>query len=247
MTLYTAVSADKAALAARCVEVLEALGHKAMESYGRFIVSLAGGSTPVDVYTLWARESTLDWSRVALVFGDERCVPPDHEQSNYRMVADTLLSHLPVQPQVLRMGGEAEDPAQAAFNYDYALRQLVQPEGRIHVALLGLGTDGHTASLFPGTDALREGDSWCAATQGAATEDGATGMQRITLTVPCLREARKLVFIAAGQEKAAIIAELLQGPLHPEQWPAQFFLRDERINANLMLDAAAAAGLSLQG
>lgn len=239
MTLYISVSPDAATLAQRSVDVLEVLGGKAIAQYGRFIVSLAGGSTPRDVYTLWSQRSELDWSKVVLVFGDERCVPPDHEQSNYRMVAETLLAGLKTQPTILRMEGEASDAAQAAHNYDYALRELLGRDGFLHVALLGVGGDGHTASLFPGMAALRESDAWSVSTP---SPDG--GLERMTLTVPCLRNTRKLMFLAAGDGKADILHRVLEGPMDPEALPSQFFLRDDRLNVNLLVDEAAAAKLS---
>jgi len=239
MTLYLSTSPDGTGLAERCVDVLDVLGGKAIERYGNYVVSLAGGETPRGVYSLWAQRTQIDWSKVVLVFGDERCVPPDHEMSNYNMVAESLLAGLPVQPQILRMEGEAVDTTQAAHNYDHAMRQLLGEDGQIHVALLGVGTDGHTASLFPGMASLRETEAWCVATP---SPDGA--MQRISLTVPCLRQARKLMFLAAGAEKAEILQKVLEGPMDPESHPAQFFLRDERLNANLLMDDAAAAGLS---
>jgi 6-phosphogluconolactonase len=239
MTLYISVSPDTGTLAERSVDVLEVLGSKAIEQYGRFLLGLAGGSTPRAVYALWAQRTQLDWSKVVLIFGDERCVPPDHEQSNYRMVAESLLAALPQQPQILRMEGEAADAVQAARNYDYALRELLGPGGFLHVALLGIGGDGHTASLFPGKPALREANAWCVASE---SPDGA--MKRITLTVPCLRNTRKLMFLAAGKDKAEILHDVLEGKLDPETRPSQFFLRDERLNVNLLLDEPAAARLA---
>jgi len=239
MTLYISVSPDAAVLAERSVDVLEVLGGKAIEQYGRFLLSLAGGSTPRAVYALWAERTRLDWSKVVLIFGDERCVPPEHEQSNYHMVAGSLLAGLPQQPQLLRMEGEAADPVQAARNYDYALRELLGPGGFLHVALLGIGADGHTASLFPGQPAVREGTAWCVATESPDAQ-----MRRITLTVPCLRNTRKLMFLAAGPEKAGIVHDVLEGPLDPESRPSQFFLRDERLNVNLLLDESAATQLA---
>jgi 6-phosphogluconolactonase len=239
MTLYISVSPDPAGLAERSVDVLEVLGGKAIAQYGRFVLSLAGGSTPRAVYALWAEKTQLDWSKVVLVFGDERCVPPDHEQSNYNMVAESLLAGLATQPTIVRMEGEAEDPVQAARNYDYALHELLGSDGFMHVALLGIGGDGHTASLFPRAAALNEGAAWCASTPAP---DGS--MQRLTLTVPALRNTRKLMFIATGADKADVLRRVLEGPLEPEALPAQFFLRDERLNVNLLLDEAAAAKLN---
>ncbi|MEE8436539.1 MAG: 6-phosphogluconolactonase [bacterium] len=239
MTLYTSISQDTEQLAERCVDVLDALGGQAMEKFGKFIVSLAGGSTPRAIYRAWARNSKLDWNRVMLWFGDERCVPPDHADSNYNMVAENLLGGLPGEPEIIRMEGEHADPEQAARNYDHALRKLFAEGNQIHVALLGIGTDGHTASLFPSMEAVRQSDALCVSTP---SPDG--GMQRLTLTVPCLRDARKLFFLAAGEGKAAILNRLMEGPLNPEELPAQFFLRDDRMNVNLLLDEAAAARLS---
>lgn len=242
MTLYTSTSPNPESLATRCVDVLEVLGGKAMEKYGRFIVALAGGSTPRGIYAQWARQTRLDWSKVVILFGDERCVPPDDEDSNYHMAAQALLSTLPQQPQVIRMEGENRDPAQAALNYDHALRELLGDDGAIHVALLGVGTDGHTASLFPGMPALREQKAWCVATPSPGGTPN-SGTHRITLTLPCLRAVSKLMFLAAGESKSAVMHRVLEGPLHPEQLPAQFFLRDDRLNVNLLMDEAAAAKL----
>ena len=238
MTLYTSTSPNNEAMAARCVDVLEVLGGKAIEKYGRFIVALAGGSTPRGIYAEWARQTRLDWSKVVLLFGDERCVPPDDDDSNYHMAAQSLLSALPQQPQVIRMEGENPDPTQAALNYDNAMRELLGEDGAIHVALLGVGADGHTASLFPGMTTLHEQNAWCVATP---SPEG--GIHRITLTVPCLRAASKLMFLAAGEGKSDIIHRVLEGPLHPEQLPAQFFLRDDRLNVNLLMDESAASKL----
>jgi 6-phosphogluconolactonase len=238
MSLRIERTRDAEALAAAAVDRLEALGHVALRDRGRFLVSLAGGSTPRAVYRRWARTSTLDWGRVVLLFGDERCVPPTAPQSNHRMVQEELLAHLAAPPQVRRMEGEDPDPAAAARRYGQALDELLGPGGRLDVAILGLGEDGHTASLFPRQAALRETVRLCVDTPAP---DGK--LQRLTLTVPVLRGARELLFLVAGAEKSAIVGEVLDGRLDPERLPAQFFLRDERVEATLMLDAAAAGGI----
>lgn len=238
MTIYLSISPDTATLTERTVEVLEALGSQAISKYGRFVVSLAGGSTPRGIYQRWAQGTTLDWSKVALLFGDERCVPPDDERSNYRMVAESLLAGLKTQPQIYRMEGEHADPDQAARFYDGFLAELLGEDGRIHLALLGLGSDGHTASLFPGAEALQEADSRC-----VSTEAPDRSMRRLTLTVPCLRDAHKLMFLVSGAEKAEVLSKVMEGRLDPELLPAQFFLRDDRLNVNLLMDEPAAAKL----
>ena len=235
MTLYTSISHDLETLIERCVDVLDTLCTQALARDGRFVVSLAGGNTPAGVYEVWARTSRLDWSKAVLIFGDERCVPPEHADSNYRMVKQSLLDHLPAKPLVLRMEGESETPTRAAVNYQRRIQAELAGPGNIHVAILGVGEDGHTASLFPGAEVLHATGTLCEDTWNADHTQ-----QRLTLTVPALRAARKRMFIVTGAGKARILASLLQGPLHPDGLPAQFFLRDEPLNTNLMLDAAAA-------
>jgi 6-phosphogluconolactonase len=233
MSLRIESAADADALAALAVERLEALAHTSVRERGRCVLSLAGGATPRAVYALWAGKSTLDWSKVALVFGDERCVAPTHADSNHRMVEETLLAPLRVKPQVYRMEGEQSDPNVAALRYEDALRELLGPDGRLDVALLGVGEDGHTASLFPRQPVLREAKRWC------AKSSAPNGQPRLTLTVPVLKNARELLFLAAGASKASILNRVLEGKLDPETLPAQFFLRDPRLAVTLMLDRAA--------
>ena len=239
MSLRIETAADADTLAAKAVERLEALAHTSIRDRGRFICALAGGSTPKAVYTRWGQQSTLDWSKVVLLFGDERCVPPTHQDSNYRMVNETLLNALRVKPQVYRIEGEISDPNVAAKTYDNTLRDLFGKDGRLDLALLGVGEDGHTASLFPRQPALREGNRFCI--RAAAPN----GQPRLTLTVPVLRNARELMFLVAGKEKAAVMNRVMQGKLDPETAPAQFFLRDGRLNVTLMLDRAAGVNVKV--
>lgn len=238
MTIYLSVSESQKALMDRFVEVLDALGHTALETDGRFICSLAGGETPRDFYTHWAKTSQLDWSRVILFFGDERCVPPDDPESNYRMLNESLMDNLETPPQLYRMQGEHPDPKQAAREYDAQIKEVLGSQGRLHVSLMGLGDDGHTASLYPGMPTLREGDQYCAST---VTPDHA--QRRLTLTVPLLRQTHKVMFLATGKHKADIVARVMEGRFDPEQLPAQFFLRDDRLNVNLLLDEGSASKL----
>lgn len=239
MSLRIETAPDAAALAALAVDRLEALGHTSIRERGRFILALAGGSTPREVYRLWGQKSTLDWSKVALLFGDERCVPPTHADSNHRMVEETLLTALRVRPQVYRIEGEAGDPNAAARHYENTLRGVLGAGGRLDVALLGVGDDGHTASLFPRQPALREGQRLCVRTAAP------NGQLRLTLTVPVLRNARELIFLVSGAAKATVMNRALEGKLDPETVPAQFFLRDGRLNVTLMLDRAAAVNVKV--
>jgi 6-phosphogluconolactonase len=239
MSLRIETAPDADTLAVLVVDRLEALGHTSIRERGRFILALAGGSTPREVYRLWGQKSTLDWSQVVLLFGDERCVPPTHADSNHRMLEETLLAALRVKPQVYRMEGEAGDLNAAARHYENTVRDLLSGTGRLDAALLGVGDDGHTASLFPRQPALREGQRLCVRTAAPS------GQPRLTLTVPVLRNARELIFLASGAGKAAVIHRVLEGKLDPESAPAQFFLRDGRLNVTLMLDRAAAASVKV--
>jgi 6-phosphogluconolactonase len=234
---------DAAALAELAVDRLESLGHAALLERGRFVVSLAGGSTPRAVYSRWAERSTLDWARTVLVFGDERCVPPGDARSNHGLVEAALLGRLPARPAVHRMEGEAEDPDGAARRYEQALRVLLGAEGRLDLALLGLGEDGHTASLFPGQAAVRESLRWCVSTEAPPGAAAGESPRRLTLTAPLLRRARAVIFIVSGKAKAAIVRRVLEDAVQPELLPAQLFLRDDRVAAAVLLDRAAAREL----
>lgn len=239
MTLHRTVCADHEALAEALAARLDEWGAEAQQGQGRFRLSLAGGNTPRALYPAWALRSRLDWERMDLLFGDERCVPPQHRDSNYRMVREALLEQAPVPPRVWRMPGEQTDPDAAASAYDATLHALLGAEGRIDVALLGLGSDGHTASLFPHAAALQEQTRWCVATPAP---DGRT--MRLTLTYPLLCRARRLVFLVTGGDKAATLARVAQGEAAPDSLPAQRLLQEATGDIHLLLDQAAAAGLA---
>jgi len=191
---------------------------KAIEDSGRFSVALAGGSTPKRAYEVLAQEyhepGNLDWSKVHAFFGDERTVPPDHEDSNYRMAHDALLSHVPV-GSVYRVRGEL-DPPEAAALYEEELESFFGGTPRFDLVLLGIGEDGHTASLFPGTPALEVSDRW-------AIENPVRKMDtvRLTLTVPTINAAKSAVFLVAGEGKADALKEILEGDADPRDYPAK--------------------------
>jgi 6-phosphogluconolactonase len=182
-----------------------------------FALNLAGGSTPKRVYELLAGpafKSYLDWTKVHLFWGDERCVPFDHKDSNYRMVQEALIAHVPIPPDhVHRMPVEPGPPEKAAALYEEELRRFY--EGRygltgldparplFDVTLLGLGPDGHTASLFPGTAALNERQRWATAVVGVKSE------ARVSLTYPALESSAAILFLVAGAEKRAALAGVL--------------------------------------
>ncbi len=172
-------------------------------------VSLCGGGTPRPVYEALAGEPGIDWGRVRLTFSDERCVPPDDPQSNYRMARQSLLDRVPVvSGQVLRLEGECE-PETAARRAEAVLRLWAAEQGepifRHDVMLLGVGEDGHTASLFPGTPALNERERW------VVPNEGPGGSARLTFTFPLLNAGRIVVFLGEGERKRAVVERVLEG------------------------------------
>jgi len=198
----------------------------AILDHGVFRVALAGGSTPRRTYELLAepsRAKQVNWKAVQVFFGDERTVPPDHEDSNYGSARAALLSKIGVpDSRVHRMEGERKDPREAARAYEAAMAKafnLVKGSGwpRFDLIMLGMGTDGHTASLFPGTAALRETEAWT-----VANDVPQKHTRRLTFTAPLLNAARCVMFVVAGPDKARRLAEVLEGPKDPERLPAQF-------------------------
>ena len=215
----------------------------AIDSRGRFVVALSGGSTPRDTYRRLGSEalvSSVMWSRVQVLWGDERCVPPHHAESNYRMARETLLDRVPVPTaNVHRIHGE-DDPATAAGVYEATLRALLRTPAaaRIDLVLLGLGEDGHTASLFPGNAAVHEETRWVMAAQAAAAS-----MWRITLTPAVINAAAEVLFIVSGAAKAGILRRVLEGPRRPQELPAQA-IAPSNGRVRWCVDAAAAADLT---
>ncbi len=206
-----------------------------IDESGRFAVALAGGSTPKMTYEILAREyggpEDLDWSKVHAFFGDERSVPPDHEDSNYRMAREALLSHVPV-GSVHRMRGEME-PREAAALYEKELEEFFGGPPVLDLVLLGIGEDGHTASLFPDTPALDARDRW--AVENPVEKLNTT---RLTLTVPAVDAARKVAFLVAGEGKAEALEEILEGDANPHKYPAKLVRPEAEVA--WMVDRAAA-------
>ncbi|HEY0613470.1 MAG TPA: 6-phosphogluconolactonase, partial [Candidatus Elarobacter sp.] len=182
-------------------------------------IALAGGSTPRAINALLAaapRRDEVDWSRVVFWFGDERCVPPDNKDSNYRMNRETLLDPLGIDPaQVHRMRGE-DDPSAAAADYDAVLRRELGEHPRLDLVLLGMGPEGHTASLFPGTVRAIDKDKWCVAHYVPQLD-----RWRMTLTPRAINAARNVAITAGGPEKADALHAVLNGPRDPDAYPAQ--------------------------
>jgi 6-phosphogluconolactonase len=212
----------------------EAIGER-----GRFAVALAGGSTPKATYERLARDyaDRLDWSGVHVFFGDERTVPPDHEDSNYRMAREAILDHIPV-GGVHRMRGELP-PEEAAAAYEEELRSFFgEDPPRFDLILCGLGEDGHTLSLFPETSALDVADRWVVANPVLKLET-----TRLTLTIPVLNASSAVTFLVAGEGKAKALKEVLEGDADPRAYPAKL-VRPESGDLIWMADRAAAGSLT---
>ena len=206
----------------KAAEQFVALAGAANARRGRFAVALSGGSTPTALYALLVSaeyRNRLDWSRVHLFWGDERCVPPDHPESNFRMVQESLLSKVEIRREnIHRMAGE-KDPQAAAADYENELRRFFSPpqDGvpRFDLIYLGLGEDGHTASLFPGTAALSENQNWV-----TIAYVGRLQAHRLTLTLPVINAAAQITFLVSGKSKRAIVKQLLGADVDSSILPA---------------------------
>jgi 6-phosphogluconolactonase len=230
------VAADVEALAHAAADRVGVLAQDAIAARGRFRLALAGGSTPRALYARLAARRDVDWTRTDIFFGDERTVGPEDAQSNFRMARETLLVPASVPPEnVRRLRGEDPDLDGAARAYEAALG-----DASLDLALLGMGADGHTASLFPGTTALDVTDRKC-----VAVDVPAMSTRRLTLTYPVLMAANDLLFLIAGADKAVTLHEVLNGPAAPRRLPSQVLLRRAQPRpALLFCDRAAAARLT---
>lgn len=208
----------------------------AVEQSGRFTVALSGGSTPKALHKVLAAKplrDQIDWTKVEVFFGDERCVPPDHADSNYRMARETLLSLVPIPgDNVYRMRGEI-DPNDAAKEYGQMLKEKFGGGG-LDLIYLGMGPDGHTASLFPHTEALKETKHRC-----VANHVEKLNAWRITMSAPFINRAAAVIILVAGADKAQRLESVLQQEPNPQEQPVQM-IAPELGKLSWLLDAAAA-------
>jgi len=229
---------------AAAVQLME-LSAAAIAARGVFTLALSGGSTPKKLYALLAKDpafATFPWAKTQLFFGDERHVPPDHAESNFRMVKESLLSSgLVPEGSIHRVFGELADAAQAAAEYEAGMRRAFVGDARLgdmprfDVVLLGMGPDGHTASLFPGSAALEEQTKWVVANW---VEKFKT--DRITFTFPVLNAARAVLLLVAGADKAPMLKQVLGDARGT--YPVERVQPRDGVKV-WMLDAAAAAEL----
>lgn len=239
---------DPAALADAAAHYFVKTAQAAIEERGRFAVALAGGSTPKAMLVRLAQPDLikqLDWLVTHIFWGDERAVPPDHMDSNYRMAREALLDHTPLPAaNINRIHGELE-PATAATNYEDILRtyfalspaQKADAQPRFDLVFLGMGDDGHTASLFPGAEAIQEQQQWV-----SAYHVDKLASWRMTLTPVVLNAAARVVFLVTGEGKANRLRQVLYGPYQPHILPAQIISpKDGRLL--WFIDEAAAGSL----
>ncbi len=241
------VLADGAALAKRAAQEFVRAATSAVGEKGSFNVALAGGSTPKALYGLLVNDPTLrsqlPWDKIHLFFGDERHVAPDQPDSNFRMATEAMISQSPLKPeQVTRIKGEYADAETAALEYEKALREYFKLKDgeypRFDLVLAGMGNEGHTLSLFPGTKALHADGrlvvrNWI----------GKLCTDRITLTGPAASNAAQIMFMVTGADKAPALKSVLEGPFEPEQLPAQL-LQPKNGKLLWLVDTAAGSMLS---
>jgi len=239
------VEADPAALARRAAQYFLEMAGEAVQAHGRARIAISGGSTPKATFALLADHNEpwrthMPWDCLDLYWVDERCVPSDDADSNYRMTREALLENVPLKPeQIHRIEGELE-PEAAAARYESELRNGFRLEGaespRFDLVQLGMGPDGHTASLFPHTEAVHELGRLAVANHVPQQKQS----WRITLTWPVINHANSVFFLIAGADKAAVLSEVLTGPGDPERLPSQLIWPSGGI-LTLILDKAAAA------
>lgn len=234
---------DPAALATAAAERVGAIAEAAVAERGRFTVALSGGATPRGLFETLAAppwRDRLPWARFEVAWVDERDVPIDHPDSNARMACRAWLEHVPVPPDRIHpVPTRPGPPADAARAYEATLRALFpyEPWPRFDLVLLGVGEDGHTASLFPGSSALEDAEAWVVAPWVPHLE-----AYRFSLSLPAIAHARRLIGLVAGASKAPVMRAVLEAP-GSEPLPARR-VAEAHGHAEWLLDAAAASALS---
>jgi len=242
------ILADSAAITRRAADEFIKSASESVAQHGVFNVAFAGGSTPKSLYSLLADDPSyrdkIAWEKMRAFFGDERHVPPDHADSNFRMASEALFSKGLLKPeQIARIKGEYPDTEKAALEYEQVLRAYFQVKDgeypRFDLVLLGMGDEGHTLSLFPGTKALHPGGrivvrNWV----------GKFFTERVTITAETANHANRVMFMITRADKAPALKAVLEGPYEPEQLPAQF-IQPMSGNALWLIDRDAAKMLSV--
>ncbi len=238
---------DREKLVPAAADYIVELSSQGITQSGKFSIALSGGSTPRPLYATLVSATysrRIDWPKVHVFWGDERCVPSDSPQSNYKMARETMLDAVPIPAtNIHRIHGE-ENPGKAALAYEQELRALFgvnptdgSPRLGFDLVLLGMGENGHTASLFPGLPAVNEKERWVLAQYVEVAS-----VWRITLTPVVINAAKNVLFIVSGAEKAERLRDVLEGPFQPEVLPAQI-VKPARGRLLWLLDKAAAGRL----
>lgn len=238
---------DPQALCEAAADEIAAASARAIDARGVFRIALSGGSTPCRLHRTLTSDpyrEKIAWDRIEFYFGDERTVHPDHSDSNYRMARDTLLTELDIDPtKIHRMHAEQRNLEAAARNYEEEMASdfsipTMGPPPRFDLILLGMGADGHTASLFPDTTALLETERWV-----VGNEVPKLGCSRMTFTFPLINAAEQVIFLISGESKAPALVEILEGPLDVSRLPSQGI---NPVNGSLLILIDEASGRQLQ-
>jgi 6-phosphogluconolactonase len=214
---------------------------KVLEKQDRFTIALSGGSTPQKLHKVLASDAfkkKIDWSRMHVFWGDERAVPFEDERNNAKMAYDTLLNEVPVPASQIHVMRTDIDPEQSAKEYESLLKNYFSISSKtFDLVLLGMGDDGHTLSLFPGTEIIHEQSAWVKSFYLAAQS-----MYRISLTAPVVNHASAVLFLATGSKKAGVLKEVLKGSYNPDTYPSQI-IQPTSGQLHWFVDEAAASAL----
>jgi len=237
---------DAEELAHKAAEIIAGDAQKAIEQRGRFVIALAGGSTPKATYKYLARDHAdkIDWNKVYAFMSDERFVPYDSELSNFGMARETLLSHLPIpKDRIFPVPTDRASPIESAMAYEKTLREFFKTDEQIprfDLILLGMGDDGHTASLFPNAATIGIRDRWVVASPAGTLPPP---VDRITFTLPLINAARHVLFLVSGEKKAAALADIFENHPDPVKRPSAG-VRPTDGTLTWLIDQAAAIDLN---
>ncbi|MGB9640866.1 MAG: 6-phosphogluconolactonase [Anaerolineales bacterium] len=233
---------DLETLSVATAKLLATLAEDTIRRQGYFSWALSGGNTPKRLYQLLAEEPythQINWQAVHIFWGDERCVPADDPRSNFRMACESLLDHVPIPKQQIHPIPCDENPEQAARVYETELRSFLgRMNAGLDLVLLGLGDNGHTASLFPHSEILQEKERWVRAVFIPQVQ-----MYRVSFTAPFINQAHQVIFLVSGEEKAIALQRVLEGDYQPQELPVQL-IQPKSGNLLWMIDKAAGATLS---
>jgi 6-phosphogluconolactonase len=235
---------DLETLSQSAAEMFTVLSRQASMVCGRFSVALSGGETPRRLYEILASppyRERIHWEEVNVFWSDERCVPADDPRSNALMAHQILLDHVPIPPEQIHHIHCDQSPEQAALQYEQELREFFSTQNpNFHLVLLGLGANGHIASLFPHTSVLNEKIRWVSEVYVPELE-----MHRVTFTAPFINQASQVVFLVSGLDKAEVLVKVLEGPYQPHQLPAQL-IRPNGAHPIWLVDKVASQKLRAQ-